>query len=309
MNPKHPHMRGSAQDPDLYFQNREASNKYYNQVPSIVEENMKKVSQLTGRNYSLFDYCGDKNAENIIVTMGSSCDVVEEAVNYLINEGYKVGLVKVRLFRPFSLENFINSLPETVKYISVLDRCKEPGSNGEPLYLDVCNAVLKSKKDISVIGGRYGLSSKDFTPSMVKAIFDNMVSKAPIVDFTVGITDDVTNLSLPINEIINSTPKGTVQCKFFGLGSDGTVGANKQAAKIIGNNTDLYAQAYFSYDSKKSEGYTVSHLRFGNVPIQSSYLITHADYIACHKDSYVKVFDVLEGLKDNGIFEIGRAHV
>ena len=307
MNPEHPNIRGTAQNPDVYFQNREAANKYYDALPDIVESNLQKIAKLTGRAYNLFDFVGHREAEYVIVSMGSSCNVIEEVVEYLVKQGEKVGLIKVRLYRPFSVKHLLNAVPKTAKMLCTLDRCKEPGSQGEPLFLDVCAAVHNSGSSLKVIGGRYGLSSKEFNPSMVKAVYDNMKSDNPKTIFTVGIADDVTHLSLPIIETIETTPEGTIQCKFFGFGSDGTVSANKQAANIIGDNTDLYAQAYFSYDSKKSGGYTVSNIRFGKSPIQSSYLITQADYIACHKDSYVRQFDVLENVKESGVFVLNSA--
>ena len=307
MNPEHPDIRGTAQNPDVYFQNREAANSHYDALPAIVEATMHKVTKLTGRSYNLFDYVGHPDAEYIIVSMGSSCNVIEEVIDYLQKQGEKVGLIKVRLYRPFAAKQFLNAIPKTAKMLSVLDRCKEPGSQGEPLYLDVCTALHIAGIPLKVLGGRYGLSSKEFNPSMVKAIYDNMKSETPKPIFTIGITDDVTNLSLPVNDIIETTPEGTIQCKFFGFGSDGTVGANEQAANIIGENTDLYAQAYFSYDSKKSGGYTVSNIRFGKTPIKSSYLITQADYIACHKDNYVRKFEVLENIKDGGVFVLNSA--
>ena len=286
---------------------REAANSNYDTLPAIVEQNMKKVEALTGRAYKLFDYVGHPQAEYVIISMGSSCNVIEEVVDYLVNKGEKVGLIKVRLYRPFSAQHLLNAIPSSTKMLCALDRCKEPGAQGEPLYLDVCAALHANGNPLKVIGGRYGLSSKEFNPSMVKAVFDNMMSDTPKTNFTVGITDDLTHLSLPINEIIETTPEGTIQCKFFGFGSDGTVGANQQAANIIGDNTDLYAQAYFSYDSKKSGGYTVSNIRFGNKPIRSSYLITQADYVACHKDNYVRKFEVLEDIKENGTFVLNSS--
>lgn len=307
MNPEHPDVRGTAQNPDVYFQNREAANLYYSRLPDIVSANMKKVSELTGRKYHLFDYVGHPEAEYVIVSMGSSCNVIEETVDYLVGSGEKVGLVKVRLYRPFATRNFLDTLPLSAKTICALDRTKEPGSQGEPLFQDVCTAILGDNRNTKVIGGRYGLSSKDFTPGMVKAVFDNMRAASPKPFFTVGITDDLSNLSLPIGKQIWTTPENTVQCKFFGFGSDGTVGANKQAAEMIGANTDLHVQAYFDYDSKKSGGYTVSHLRFGKDPVKSSYLIEQADYIACHKESYVTRFDLLEGIKPGGIFVLNSS--
>ncbi len=303
LNPEKPHLRGTAQNPDIYFQVNEAANKFYQKVPQIVEEEMKKVSKLTGRTYNLFDYIGASDAEKIIIMMGSGAEAAEEAVEYLNEQGEKVGLVKVRLYRPFSVPHFISAVPKTVKRIAVLDRTKENGSYGEPLYVDV-SAVFQHHKDwdVTVVGGRYGLGSKDFTPSMAKAVFDNLSMNEPKNNFTVGINDDVTFTSLPIKEEIDATPEGLVQCKFWGLGGDGTVGANKDAIKIIGDNTDMYVQGYFAYDSKKSGGVTISHLRFGKVPIKSTYLIQTADYIACHNPSYVNKYDLLEGIKQDGTF-------
>ena len=302
MNPEHPHVRGTAQNPDIYFQNREAANLYYDAVPGIVVENMKKVESITGRKYHLFDYVGHPEADRVIISMGSSCEVIEETVNYLNKQGQRTGLVKVRLYRPFSAEHLLRAIPASVTCLSVLDRTKECGALGEPLYQDVCTAFLEKGEAPTIVGGRYGLGSKDFTPGMAKAVFDNMLGLQPKNHFTVGINDDVTHLSLDVEEEIDTVPEGTVQCKFFGLGADGTVGANKQAVKIIGDNTDMYAQAYFAYDSKKSGGFTVSHLRFGKQPITSSYLITQADYIACHKAAYVTMYDILEGIKEGGTF-------
>ncbi len=303
MNPEHPHIRGTAQNPDIYFQNREAANLYYDAVPGIVQECMKKVAAITGRSYKLFDYVGHPEADRIVISMASSCEVIEETVDYLNNTlGQRVGLVKVRLFRPFSTEHLLRAIPASASTITVLDRTKEPGALGEPLYQDVCTAYLERGEMPTIIGGRYGLGSKDFTPGMAKAVFDNMLSAGPKNHFTVGITDDVSFTSLEVEEEISTVPAGTVQCKFFGLGADGTVGANKQAIKIIGDNTDMYAQAYFAYDSKKSGGFTVSHLRFGKEQIKSSYLVTQADYIACHKAAYVNQYDILDGIKDGGTF-------
>ncbi len=302
MNPEHPHIRGTAQNPDIYFQNREACNPYYDAVTGLVVENMKKVAALTGRKYKPFDYVGHPEADRIIIAMGSACEVIEETVTYLNGIGQRVGLVKVRLFRPFSTEHMLRAIPATASTITVLDRTKEVGALGEPLYQDVCTAYLERGEIPTIVGGRYGLGSKDFTPGMAKAVFDNMLSAGPKNHFTVGINDDVTFTSLEVEEEINTVPAGTVQCKFFGLGADGTVGANKQAIKIIGDNTDMYAQAYFAYDSKKSGGFTVSHLRFGKEPIKSSYLVTQADYVACHKSAYVNQYEVLEGIKEGGTF-------
>ncbi|MBU1050167.1 pyruvate:ferredoxin (flavodoxin) oxidoreductase, partial [Candidatus Bipolaricaulota bacterium] len=307
MNPEHPHLRGTAQNPDVYFQAREAANKYYLATPGIVEAAMKQVSELTGRSYNLFDYVGAPDAENVIVAMGSSCDVIEETVNYLNSHGAKVGLLKVRLYRPWSSEHFLAALPATVKKLAVLDRTKEPGSLGEPLYLDIKSVYQGSDREVAIVGGRYGLGSKDFTPAMVQSVFDNLKLDKPKNGFTVGINDDVTHTSLPMPKAIDATPKGTVQCMFWGLGSDGTVGANKNAIKIIGDNTDMYAQGYFAYDSKKSGGITVSHLRFGKKPIQSSYLVQTADYVACHNPAYVDKYDLLAGIKEGGTFVLNCA--
>ncbi|WP_243547189.1 pyruvate:ferredoxin (flavodoxin) oxidoreductase [Pseudodesulfovibrio tunisiensis] len=302
MNPEHPNIRGTAQNPDIYFQGREAANAYYDKLPEIVEGYMNKVSALTGRSYKPFDYVGAPDAERVIISMGSSCEAIEEVVNMLVAKGEKVGLLKVRLYRPFSAKHFLAVLPESVKTLCVLDRTKEPGSLGEPLYQDVCTVFLGRENAPKIIGGRYGLGSKEFTPAMVAAVFDNMTQAQPKTQFTVGIEDDVTGTSLPLGEALDTTPEGTVQCKFWGLGSDGTVGANKQAIKIIGDNTDMYAQGYFAYDSKKSGGITISHLRFGEKPIQSTYLVNTADYVACHNPNYVHLYDVLEGIKDGGTF-------
>jgi len=301
-NPERPELRGTAQNPDIYFQGREAANAYYLKVAGIVEQYMQKVGDFTGRHYNLFDYVGDPNAERIAISMGSSCETVEEVVKYMADKGEKVGLVKVRLYRPFSAEHLLATVPESVKTITVLDRTKEPGALGDPLYMDVCTAFMERKQTPTILGGRYGLGSKEFNPSMVKAVFDNMNANSPRNHFTVGIVDDVTHTSLEVEPGFDVAPAGTVQCKFWGLGADGTVGANKSAIKIIGDNTDMFAQAYFAYDSKKSGGVTISHLRFGQIPIQSTYLIDSADYVACHKDTYVDVYDVLEGIKDGGTF-------
>ncbi len=307
MNPEHPHLRGTAQNPDVYFQNREASNKYYNATPGIIAEVMQQVSELTGRTYHLFDYVGAPDAERVVVSMASSCAVIEETVNYLNDRGEKIGLLKVRLYRPWSTDHFLQTLPDSVKKIAVLDRTKEPGSLGEPLYLDVSAAVGEMRHPPRVVGGRYGLGSKDFTPAMVKAVFDNLAEASPKNGFTVGIEDDITHISLPVPPEMDATPEGTIQCKFWGLGSDGTVGANKSAIKIIGDNTDLYAQGYFAYDSKKSGGITISHLRFGPKPIRSSYLVKTADYIACHNPAYVEKYDLLAGIKEGGTFVLNCA--
>ncbi len=302
VNPERPELRGTAQNPDIYYQGREAANPLYLALPDIVADYMKKVSALTGRAINLFDYIGAADAENIIVSMGSSCETIEEVVNFLNGRGEKVGLVKVRLFRPFSAEHLVKAIPAGVKNIAVLDRTKEPGALGDPLYQDVCTAFMEQGRSAKIIGGRYGLGSKEFNPSMVKAVFDNMKQATPKNHFNVGITDDVTDTSLPVEEGLDVSTEGTVACKFWGLGADGTVGANKSAIKIIGDNTDMYAQAYFSYDSKKSGGITISHLRFGKSPIQSTYLIDAADYVACHNPAYVTIYDVLDGIKDGGTF-------
>ena len=302
VNPEAPELRGTAQNPDIYFQGREAANAYYQDVPDTVADYMKKVSALTGRKYNLFDFVGDPNADRVIVSMGSSCETIEEVVDHLNARGESVGLVKVRLFRPFSAKHLLSVIPATAARITVLDRTKEPGALGDPLYQDVCTAFMEQGEMPSIVNGRYGLGSKEFTPSMVKAVFDNMNGMAPKNHFTVGITDDVTHTSLDVETGLDVAPEGTVQCKFWGLGADGTVGANKSAIKIIGDNTDMYAQAYFAYDSKKSGGVTISHLRFGKTPIKSTYLIDSADYIACHNPAYVNIYDVLEGIKVGGTF-------
>ncbi|WP_291575540.1 pyruvate:ferredoxin (flavodoxin) oxidoreductase [Clostridium sp. UBA4548] len=302
LNPEHPTLRGTAQNPDIYFQQRESSNRYFEAVPDIVENYMRELEKITGRAYHPFDYYGDPNAENIIIAMGSVCDTIEETIDYLTNQGEKVGLIKVHLYRPFCSTYLFNVLPKTVKKIAVLDRTKEPGSLGEPLYLDICNAFYNDSEKPLIVGGRYGLGSKDTRPSQILAVYNNLKAPRPKNGFTIGIVDDVTNTSLPEEEIIETSAEGTISCKFWGLGSDGTVGANKSAIKIIGDNTDLYAQAYFSYDSKKSGGSTISHLRFGKKPIRSPYLVYKADYIACHNPSYVYNFDLVKGLKKNGVF-------
>ncbi len=302
LNPEHPHQAGTAQNPDIYFQNREAANKFYDATPAIVETVMEKVSKLVGREYKLFNYVGDPDAENVIIAMGSGCETIEETINLLNKQGAKLGLIKVRLYRPFSIKHFMGAIPATCKKLAVLDRTKEPGSLGEPLYTDVCTALVEEgRTDIKVVGGRYGLGSKEFNPTMVKAVYDNLAGEMKN-HFTVGIEDDVTGLNLPLGEQIIAAPEGTVCCKFYGLGSDGTVGANKNSIKIIGDHTDMYAQGYFSYDSKKSGGITVSHLRFGQTPIQSTYLIDAADFVACHNPSYVTKYDMVSSLKDGGVF-------
>lgn len=302
LNPEHPTLRGTAQNPDIYFQGKESSNKFYDKVPEIVENYMREIEKITGRTYHLFDYYGAPDAESIIVAMGSVCDTIEETVDYLIEKGERVGVLKVHLYRPFSSKYFMNVFPKTVKKIAVLDRTKEPGSIGEPLYLDVCKLFYNINDRPVIVGGRFGLGSKDTRPSQIISVFDNLKHRQPKDGFTIGIIDDVTNTSLPERDIVETAPEGTISCKFWGLGSDGTVGANKTAVKIIGDHTDLYVQAYFSYDSKKSGGSTVSHLRFGKKKIKSPYLIYNADYIACHNQSFIFNLDVLKGLKKNGIF-------
>ena len=302
LSPNHPVTRGTAQNDDIYFQTREASNKYYNNIVGVVEKYMAKMSELTGRKHGLFNYYGDENAKNIIIAMGSVTETIEETIDYLNAKGGSYGLVKVHLYRPFSNKHLLEAIPASAERICVLDRTKEPGSTGEPLYLDVRNAFFDVENAPMIIGGRYGLGSKDVTPTDIKTVFDNLTSEKPKNNFTLGIVDDVTNTSLEKSESIKIAHPGTVRCKFWGLGSDGTVGANKQAIKIIGDNTDKYAQAYFAYDSKKSGGITMSHLRFGDAPIRSTYLIDEADYIACHNQSYVNQYDLLKGLKEGGVF-------
>ena len=300
--PEHPVTRGTAQNSDIYFQTREAGNKFYYQIVPIVEGYMNEVSKLTGRSYGLFDYYGAPDATNILIAMGSVTETIEETIDELNSKGEKLGLVKVHLYRPFSKKHLLNAIPKTVEKICVLDRTKEPGSIGEPLYLDVRSAFYEEPNAPMIIGGRYGLGSKDVTPASIKAIFDNLASVNPKNQFTVGIDDDVTNTSIPVDASFKLEHKDTINCKFWGLGSDGTVGANKQAIKIIGDNTKKYVQAYFAYDSKKSGGITMSHLRFGDAPIRSTYLIDVADYIACHNQSYVNQYDLLKGLKEGGVF-------
>jgi len=302
LNPEHPVLRGTAQNPDVYFQGREAANKFYDAIPDIVNDYMQEISKITGREYKPFNYYGAPDAEEIIVAMGSVCEAIEETVDYLNARGKKVGVVKVHLYRPFSAKYFFDVMPATVKKIAVLDRTKEPGAPGEPLYLDICNLFYGKENAPVIVGGRYGLGSKDTTPTHIASVFESLAAAEPKNGFTISICDDVTNLSLPSRDTINAAPEGTTRCKFWGFGSDGTVGANKDAIKIIGDNTDLYAQAYFDYDSKKSGGVTMSHLRFGKKPIKSTYLLDEADYIACHKPSYVYQYDVLEGLKKGGTF-------
>ena len=302
LNPSHPVTRGTAQNPDIYFQTREAVNKFYNAVPDIVEGYMAEITKLTGREYHCFDYYGAKDADRVIVAMGSVTDVCEETVDYLNANGQKVGVVKVRLYRPFDVKRLKAAIPTTVKKIAVLDKTKEPGSAGEPLYLDVKSAFYGDENAPVIVGGRFGLGSKDPNPSHIAAVYENLTKAEPKDGFTLAINDDVTNTSLEVHEDIDATPEGTTACKFWGLGSDGTVGANKSAIKIIGDHTDMYAQGYFAYDSKKSGGITVSHLRFGKKAIKSPYLIDKADFVACHNQAYVHKYNVLDGLKKNGTF-------
>ena len=302
LNPNHPVTRGTAQNADIYFQERESVNKFYQAVPEIVEEYMAKIKDLTGREYHCFDYYGAEDADRVIIAMGSVTDVCEETVDYLNAHGQKVGVVKVRLYRPFSVERLLAAVPKTVKKIAVLDKTKEAGSDGEPLYLDVRNAFYGRENAPVIVGGRFGLGSKDPVPAHIAAVYENLAQDEPKNGFTIGITDDVTNTSLEVHEDIDATPEGTTACKFWGLGSDGTVGANKSAIKIIGDHTDMYAQGYFFYDSKKSGGITVSHLRFGKKPIKSPYLINKADFVACHNQAYVYKYNVLDGLKPNCSF-------
>ena len=305
LNPEHPIQKGTAQNGDTYFQNRETANSYYAATPAIVQEMMDVVSKHCGRNYHLFDYVGAPDAKEIIVAMGSGCETIEESINKLNAQGKKYGLIKVRLYRPFVADAFVAAIPKTAKKIAVLDRTKEPGSLGEPLYLDVCSSLLeKGVSGIKVVGGRYGLGSKEFTPSMVKAVYKNIEQAEPKNHFTIGIYEDVTNSSLDFSEKFDAAPAGSTSCKFYGLGSDGTVGANKNSIKIIGDHTDKHAQAYFFYDSKKSGGITVSHLRFGDKPIQSEYLIDHADFVQCSNPSYITRYDMTGDIKEGGTFLI-----
>ena len=302
LNPEKPVIKGTNQNPDIFFQQKEGVNKLYDEVPGIVEEYCKAVSAETGRDYKLFNYYGAPDAENIVVAMGSVCEALEEVIDFLNAKGQKLGMVKVRLFRPFSLKHFFDVVPETVKKICVLDRCKEPGAIVEPLYEDIMAAYYTINKHPMIIGGRYGLGSKDVTPAQLIAVFENLAMDVPKDHFTVGIVDDVSNTSLEVGAPVVTAPDDCIACKFWGYGSDGTVGANKDAIKIIGDNTDMYAQGYFSYDSKKSGGVTISSLRFGKSKIRSTYEVDQADYVACHKESYINIYDVLEGLKPNGTF-------
>ena len=306
LNPERPAMRGSHENDDIFFQHRESCNKYYQALPAIVEKYMGKVNEKLGTNYQLFNYYGAPDADRIIVAMGSINDVAEEVIDYLNAHGEKVGLVKVRLFRPFCAEKLLAAIPATAKKIAVLDRTKEPGSQGEPLYQDVVMALAKAgRSDVTVIGGRYGLGSKDTHPASVFAVYEELAKDAPKHEFTVGIVDDVTHLSLDEKVSPNTAAEGTIECKFWGLGGDGTVGANKNSIKIIGDHTDKYVQAYFQYDSKKTGGVTVSHLRFGDKPIKSPYYINKADFVACHNPSYItKGFKIVQDVKPGGVFLI-----
>ena len=303
LNPEHPVLRGTAQNPDIFFQAREACNPYYESIVGITEKYFAEVSRLTGRDYDLFNYYGAEDADRVIIAMGSACEAIEETIDYLMDKGEKVGLVKVHLYRPFSAKHFLNAIPKTARKIAVLDRTKEPGALGEPLYQDVCTAMFEAKDQPMVIAGRYGLGSKDVTPVQFIAVYENLKAENPVSHFTMGIVDDVTNLSLKVGKEIDVTAKdSTIACKFWGLGSDGTVGANKNSIKILGDHTDMYAQAYFSYDSKKSGGVTQSHLRFGKKPIRSTYLVKTADFAACHNQAYVKLYDMYSDLKAGGTF-------
>ncbi len=302
LNPEHPVTRGTAQNPDIYFQSREACNPYYDRVPELVEETMNKINAAIGTDYKLFNYYGAEDAERVIIAMGSVCETIEETIDYLVAKGEKVGLLSVHLFRPFSIKHFLGQMPKTVKKIAVLDRTKEPGSTGEPLYLDIRDAYYNEENRPVIVGGRFGLGSKDTTPSQIVAVYDFLNSDSLRTGFTVGINDDLTNTSIPVGKPIDVASKSTKACQFWGLGSDGTVGANKSAIKIIGDKTDMFAQGYFSYDSKKSGGITVSHLRFGKEKIKSTYLINKADYVACHNQAYVNKYNVLRSIKDNGTF-------
>ena len=302
LSPEHPVARGTAQNGDVYFQAREACNPFYDAIPGIVEEYLDKLAVVTGRKYGLFDYYGAPDADRVVIAMGSSTEAIREGIDYLVAKGEKVGLISVHLYRPFSAKHFLAILPKTATRICVLDRTKEPGATGEPLYLDVKDVLYGTENQPLVVGGRYGLSSKDFTPSQVLTVYENLALPEPKNHFTVGIVDDVTFTSLPLKEEIELGGAGTFEAKFYGLGADGTVGANKNSIKIIGDNTDKYCQAYFAYDSKKSGGFTCSHLRFGETPIRSTYLVTNPDFVACHVQAYLKLYDVTKGLKKNGTF-------
>ncbi len=302
LSPNHPTLRGTAQNPDIYFQGREAANPYYNALPAVVDYYLDEINKLTGRDYKPFNYYGAPDAERVIIAMGSICEAIEETIDLLVSRGEKVGMVKVHLYRPFSVDRLLACIPATAKTIAVLDRTKEPGAHGEPLYLDVCAAFTSKCNGPVIVGGRYGLGSKDTTPDQILAVYKNLAADVPKNGFTIGIVDDVTNTSLALEESIDTAAAGTIAARFWGLGADGTVGANKNSIKIIGDHTDMYAQAYFSYDSKKSGGVTISDLRFGKTPIRSTYLVNKADFVACHNQSYVDKYDMLSALKPGGIF-------
>lgn len=307
LSPNKPVVHGTAQNPDIFFQAREACNTYYDALPAIVDYYMEKISELTGRNYKAFNYYGAPDAEKIIIAMGSACETIEETIDHLAEKGEKLGLVKVHLYRPFSVERLLEAIPATVRKIAVMDRTKEPGAHGEPLYLDICAAYADKETRPLIINGRYGLGSKEVYPNQIVAVFANLDAAKPVRGFTIGIEDDITNLSLPSGDVLDTVPAGTQSCLFWGLGSDGTVGANKNSIKIIGDHTDKYVQAYFAYDSKKSGGITVSHLRFGDKPIKSTYLVQSADFVACHNPSYVTMYDLMSTLKKNGTFLLNCA--
>ena len=302
MNPDKPVTRGTAENPDVFFQHRESCNDYYTAVPAIVEDYMNKISEITGRKYGLFDYYGAKDADRVIIAMGSVTEAIRETIDYLTEKGEKVGLVAVHLYRPFSAKHFLAAVPSTAKRIAVLDRTKEPGANGEPLYLDVKDCFYGTENAPVIVGGRYGLGSKDTTPAQILAVYETRALPMPKNQFTIGIEDDVTFASLPMKEEVAMGGAGMFQAKFYGLGADGTVGANKNSVKIIGDNTDKHCQAYFSYDSKKSGGFTCSHLRFGDEPIRSTYLVTTPNFVACHVQAYLHMYDVTRGLQKGGTF-------
>ncbi|WP_304405069.1 pyruvate:ferredoxin (flavodoxin) oxidoreductase, partial [Muribaculum intestinale] len=302
LNPDAPVARGMAENPDVFFQHREACNKYYDAVPAIVEEYMNKISEITGRKYGLFNYYGAEDAERVIIAMGSVTQAAQEAIDHLNANGEKVGLVSVHLYRPFSAKHFLAAVPKTAKKIAVLDRTKEPGAKGEPLYLDVVDCFYGVENAPVIVGGRYGLASKDTTPAQIISVFENLALPQPKNNFSLGIVDDVTFQSLPLKEEVALGAAGTFEAKFYGLGADGTVGANKNSVKIIGDNTNKYCQAYFSYDSKKSGGFTCSHLRFGDEPIRSTYLVTTPNFVACHVQAYLHMYDVTRGLRKGGTF-------
>ena len=302
LNPENPVARGMAENGDVFFQHREACNKYYDAVPEIVEDYMNKISEITGRKYGLFNYYGAPDAERVIIAMGSVTQAAQEAIDYLVEQGEKVGLVSVHLYRPFSAKHFLAAVPKTAKRIAVLDRTKEPGAKGEPLYLDVVDCYYGVENAPMIVGGRYGLASKDTTPAQILSVYENLALPEPKNNFTLGIVDDVTYMSLPMKAEVALGDKSTYEAKFFGLGADGTVGANKNSVKIIGDNTNKYCQAYFAYDSKKSGGFTCSHLRFGDKPIRSTYLVTTPNFVACHVQAYLHMYDVTRGLRDGGTF-------